>query len=70
MGTMGNLALQVMIVLAAVAYGIFSGRAKAERLRQLHADLKDGKMRGYAVIGTVALFVAFCLVAYRNQAIS
>jgi hypothetical protein len=52
-----DLLLLVLIGAAAVAYGIFSGRAEASRLRGLSADLSNGKLRGILVIAAVAVMV-------------
>lgn len=53
------LLLQLLIIPAAIVYGVFVGRAKARRLRTLQRDLANGKARGYAVIAIVAIFVVW-----------
>ena len=57
--------LSVLIGVSAVIFGIYSGRAKAARLRDLQQDLKDGKPRGYLVLAVV--FFAIVLAFYSRR---
>lgn len=45
----------LLLLIAAISMGLayYSGRAKAERLRELGRDLKDGRPRGFAVLVVV-----------------
>ena len=45
----------ILIGIGAVIFGVASGRAKAERLRELGRDLTAGRTRGYVIVGAVAL---------------
>jgi len=52
-----NFLVHIAIAIAAVVYGVLSGRAKAARLRTLHQDISKGNPRGYLI-----LFVVFAMV--------
>jgi hypothetical protein len=54
----------VWIAIAAVVYGVLTGRAKAARLRSLGNDLQAGRMRGYAVIALVGAVVVLVQLSY------
>ncbi len=58
-----SLFVQLLIVAAAIVYGLFAGRAKAARMRDLGRDLQAGNPRGYAVIAIVAAIVLFAMLA-------
>jgi len=53
-----NLFLAVVIAIAAVAFGIASGRAKAQRMRQLRKDFELRKPAALIIAGGVALYLA------------
>ena len=52
-----QLLLPVVIAALAVPFGIFAGRAKAARMRELREHLLTGKARGYLVILVVIIMV-------------
>jgi hypothetical protein len=51
--SLADFLLPLLIAASAVAYGIFAGRARASRLRSLHQDVSNSRMRGYLVIVAV-----------------
>jgi len=47
------LATYALVAILVLPLALVSGRAKAERLRELQDDLKNGRLRGYAVVAIV-----------------
>lgn len=58
----GNVYVHVLIAVAAVIFGVVSGRAKAARMRELGRDLKAGNLRGFAVVAIVAVAAAWAIL--------
>ena len=54
--------LPLLIGASAVVYGIYSGRAEASRLRSLHLDVSNGKLRGYLVIFAVSTIIIASII--------
>lgn len=54
-----TLIVQILIIVAAVFFGILSGRAKAAHLRQLGDDLNKGRKSGYAIIAIVVAIIGY-----------
>ena len=52
-----DLLLPFLIAACAVGYGLFVGRARASRLRELQANVSNGNLRGYLAIAIVVGFV-------------
>lgn len=42
--------LALLVAASAVIYEIYTGRAEASRMRSLHQDILNGKLRGHLVI--------------------
>jgi len=57
-----NILLSIAIAVAALAFGVLSGRANANRMRDAGRNLKDGRVSGLAVFGVVAAVVVYQLV--------
>lgn len=57
-----DILLPVLVVVSAVVYGLFVGKAQAGRLRGLQADLVQGKARGFLVLAVVIGLILVSLV--------
>lgn len=51
--TLTDIVLPILIAAAASIYAMFAGRAQSSRLRGLHQDFANGKLRGYLTISVV-----------------
>jgi hypothetical protein len=52
-----DLLMPLLIAASAAVYGIFVGRAQASRLRNLHADVSNGTLRGFLALAVVVAIV-------------
>jgi hypothetical protein len=59
---LSSIAMSVLIAVAAVIYGVFTGRATGERLRGVARDVNDGKWQGWLVVASVGLVVAYSVL--------
>ncbi len=59
---LSSFATSVLIAVAAVVYGVFSGRATGERLRGVVRDVNDGKLQGWLIVAGVGLAVAYTIL--------
>lgn len=57
-----QLLLQLLIGIAAIGFGIFTGRAKAERLRSLYREVSAGRIQALAIVGVVALLSLYVVL--------
>lgn len=57
-----SILLQLLIVVVAVIFGIWTGRAKAARMRELRDDLSEGRPRGYAILAIVAAVILWVVL--------
>ncbi len=57
-----DLLLPLLIAASAVLYGLHAGRAQASRLRSLHREVSNGKLRGFLTIGVVIAMILATLV--------
>lgn len=61
--SLSELALRTLIIISAVVFAIFTGRAKGRRLRRLHNDVVDQSFRGVAILSVVTIAVIATIVA-------
>lgn len=52
-----NLLLPFLVAIAAAVFAVYAGRAQASRLRNLHVDIANGKLRGILTIAAVIVMV-------------
>ena len=58
---LADLLLPLLVAASALIYAIFAGRAQASRLRSLHVDVSNGRLRGFL---TIAIVIATILASF------